>query len=269
MRPPYVVLLLGLSISILPACGDPQEATRVELDLKVDATGIATVTNDLGYTVTLTDARMMMENVSFTIAGEADTASLWNQVSDFLVFSAYAHPGHFQGGETTGELRGRFQVNWLGAPNVELGTATLLAGRYTSANFNFIQASRDDGFDSDDPFMGHTAWLAGTAVSGPDSVNFTIIIDAPEGRQLVGAPFEFTVNESTQAALGLRLLTEDPLEGDTLFDGIDFAALDEDGDGQLTISPDATQSSIADAYNLLRRTFQTHDHFDIRASQPE
>lgn len=110
-----------------------------------------------------------------------------------------------------------------------------------------------------------------------------------------------TVKRDTYEVLGVRLLTKDPLEGDTLFDGIDFGALDYDGDGQLTLaeegSPETTTShfdagTLADAglleatdaatapdagppdddakqhldaaYHRLKRTFQTHDHFDIK-----
>ena len=239
----------------------------MELPVVVDPSGIGTIANDLGYEVTLREARVMVENLAFTIAGEAHTASLWKRVSDFLVPSAYAHPGHFQGGDVTGELRGRFELNWLGGGASELGNATLLVGTYESANFTFIHATEDDGLAADDPLLGHTAVLRGTATKDA-AINFTVVIDSPEGRELIGAPFEFEVKETSTEQLGIRLGTEDPLEGDTLFDGIDFSALDEDGDGLLAIGPEATSPTVVEAYNLLRRTFQTHDHFDIRAAQP-
>lgn len=260
--------VLCLSALALHACGDPEEAPSVELPVVIDPSGIETVTNDLGYEVTLTDARVMVENLVFTIAGEAHMASLWKRVSDFLVPSAHAHPGHFQGGEVTGELRGRFELNWLHGDTRDLDMATLLVGTYQSANFAFIRATEDDGLATDDPLLGHTAVLRGTATKNAATIDFTVVIDSPEGRELVGAPFEFEVKKTTTEQLGVRLLTEDPLEGDTLFDGIDFSALDQDGDGLLTIGPEAPDSSIADAYDLFRRTFQTHDHFDIRPSQP-
>lgn len=266
-----VLPVLVFSALPLSACGQPAEPPRVELPVVVDSSGIETITNDLGYDVTLSDARVMIENIVFTIAGEAHSASLWQRASDFLVPSVWAHPGHFQGGDVTGELRGRFELNWLGDDTGELGSATLLVGNYQSANFTFIRGTEEDGLASDDPLLGHTALLRGAAALDgieTSSIEFTVILDSPSDRELVGAPFDFTVRETTTEELGLRLLTLDPLEDDTLFDGIDFAALDQDGDGEVTIEPSATDSSLVNAYNLIRRNFQTHDHFDVVARPP-
>jgi hypothetical protein len=87
----------------------------------------------------------------------------------------------------------------------------------------------------------------------------------PVGRELLGAPFEYEVTATDAIRLEVRLLTRDPLEGDSLFDGVDFIALDGDGDGQLAIEPEAEQQSLVEAYNKLRRALLTHDHFDVRA----
>lgn len=269
-----VLPALVFSALNLSACGEPAEPPRVTLPVVVDSSGIETITNDLGYDVTLTDARVMVETIVFTIAGEAHSASPWKRASDLLVPSAWAHPGHFQGGDVTGELRGRFALRWLGDDARELGSATLLVGTYHSANFTFIRGTEEDDLASDDPLLGHTALLRGTAVRSEtgaieaSTIDFTVLIDSPVGRELVGAPFDFTVRETTTEELGLRLLTLDPLEGDTLLDGVDFAALDRDGDGEVTIEPGASDSQVVDAYNLIRRNFQTHDHFDVVARAP-
>lgn len=263
-----VLPALAFSALTLSACGEPEETPRVELPVVVDSSGLARVANDLGYEITLTDARVMVENIVFTIAGEAHSASLWKRVSDVLVPSAFAHPGHFQGGDVTGELRGRFELNWLEDTTQQLGSATLLVGAYQSANFTFIRATEEDGLSSEDPLLGHTALLRGTAVLDgieTKAIDFTVILDSPSDRELVGAPFDLTVRETTTEELGLRLLTLDPLEGDTLFDGIDFTALDQDDGGEVTIKPSATDSSLVHAYNLIRRNLQTHDHFDVVA----
>jgi hypothetical protein len=92
-----------------------------------------------------------------------------------------------------------------------------------------------------------------------------VVLDAPEGRRLTGAPFRHAVTESSREPLGLRLLTEDPLEGDSVFDGVDFGALDADADGHVAIGPNSTDEATTDAYHQIRRTFQTHDHFDVLA----
>jgi hypothetical protein len=57
--------------------------------------------------------------------------------------------------------------------------------------------------------------------------------------------------------LGLELFTHDPIEGDTVFDGLDFAMLDDDGDHVIVIEPDT------EAYNLLRRSTQAHDYYGV------
>jgi len=142
-----------------------------------------------------------------------------------------------------------------------LGDATLLEGEYHGANFHFRAADADDGLPAGDELLGHTAVLAGTATRGTDTWTFRAVLDVEDGTQLVGAPLDLTVTPRTTATLVLRLLATDPsTEVDTLFDGIDFAALDADGDRRVTILPGD------EAHNRLRRTLQVHDHWwvDVR-----
>lgn len=248
----------------LGACADAREAPRVQRSVVVDSTGLTEVETDLGFRVEVTEAALVVENIQFAIAGEAH-ASLRERLSELLIRSAHAHPGHFQAGDVTGELRGRFVLRF--APGQEaqpLGDATLVVGRYQSANFTFGHATELDAIDAEDPLLTHTAWMRGWVSRDDEQFELEAALDAPEARQLVGAPFAYQIDESGSEALGLRLLTRDPLEGDTLFDGIDFAALDGDGDGRISIEPAASEPSVVDAYNVLRRTFQTHDHFDVR-----
>lgn len=259
----YVAVLLLL---VLTACTSPREAPRAELALASDSSAIQAVTSDLGYEVELTEARAAVENFAFTVAGEAHTTSLWQKLADFVVPNASAHPGHFQGGDVTGELRGRILLNWLPPSGRDLGTATLLPGVYKSAQFTFVRGSVDDGLALDDPLIGHTALLRGRASRGAVSIGFVALIDTPEDRKLIGAPFEMEIKEESRGRLGVRLATRDPLDEGTLFDGLDFGALDGDGDGAVVIEESSDVTAIVDATNRLRRNFQTHDHFDIKAS---
>jgi hypothetical protein len=258
--------LSGLGLLALLGCSASKEATSVDLPLYADASGISAVTTDLGYEVELTEARLALDNFQFAIAGEAHEASLWRRFSENLIATAWAHPGHFEGGDVTGELKGHFIVEWLPRGGSKLGEATMLTGQYKSVNFTYARATSDDGLDEDDALLGHTARLAGSAKKGSVSVEFIAILDSPEGRELSGVPFVDNISETSHDRLGFELLPLDPYEEDTLFDGLDFEALDTDGDGQLVIEETSSEEAIVDAYNQLRRTFQTHDHFLVKAT---
>ncbi|MBK8012946.1 MAG: hypothetical protein IPK13_16520 [Deltaproteobacteria bacterium] len=294
---PIVVAIAIAHGSLLVSCASSEEAPQVSLPVAVDASGLPTVTNDLGYSVELQEARLMVKDLTFAIAGEAHASSrpLWQRLADGLIARAYAHPGHYQAGDVTGELRGRFLLSWLrdGSPPTDpepttLGQAMLLAGAYKSANFVFAEAMESDGVSADDPLLGHTAILRrlatpttiGSTTTPSRPIPFVALIDAPKDRAVIGIPFVFDVGPKTTAQLEVRLLLTDPEEGDTLFDGIDFSTIipeDDDGepDGSLqgdsdprtvVLSADASTAAISDAYNRLRRTFQTHDHFEVQAS---
>ncbi len=248
--------------ALLLSCSEGKEAERVQVPVFTDGSGLVSATTDLGFDVELSEARVVAEDLQFAIAGEAH-ASLWRRLAGKLIPEAHAHPGHFQGGEVTGELPGHFVWRFAPGESFEVGLATLLTGTYHSANFGLGRAAEQD-VESRDPLFGHTALLSGRATRDDVSITFDIAIDSPEGRQLVGAPFEATIQPGSSSALGVRLLTLDPLENDTLFDGIDFEALDTDGDGAVRMDEGATDAPTREAYNLIRRAFQTHDQFDVK-----
>ncbi len=240
------------------ACDGPQEAPRVSLPVVVDGAGIEPVTTALGYAVTVSSARLALQDLVFTVAGEVHTASAWERLSGALISTAYAHPGHYQGGEVTGALPGEFVVTWPTEDGRSLGVATLIAGTYQAVNFTFGQGTAD-GLGAEDPLVGHTAIVSGTATKGDRTTAFTLVVDAPEARALVGAPFAVTLGASSTGRLGLRLNTVDPSEGDTLFDALDFEALDGDGDGVVRIEPGVAE--VEAAYFAFRRVCLTHDHY--------
>jgi hypothetical protein len=268
-------IVLGV-FALALACG-PSEAPRVQLPIVVDGSGLVVATTDLGWTIEFEQARLVIEDLEFTTAGEVheDRQPLgkgW--LARLLLPTAHAHPGHYQGGEIIGELPGEFVLDFLAGDGAELGVATLIVGEYTAVNFVFRRADADE-LDPLDPLVGHTAILAGTASKDGQTIAFSIAIDSPPERELVGAPFEYTIEEGKLVELGLRMLSTDPNEGDHLFDGIDFAALDAaDGsaDSVVTlIDPELEPSQASeaiDAYNQIRRDFQTHDLFDIHVREP-
>lgn len=272
MNRPVLATIFGTA-TLLPACTPSQEVVRVPLEVALDASGITTTTSDTGWTIALTTARVAASNLQFTIQGEMHgaTASLGGRPGrwpggrpggwpgGWMVARAWAHPGHSAGGDVTGELAGDFVFDWLAHDGMLLGTAEVLVGDYTGMNFTFRAATVADGLAADDPLLGHTAQLAGVARKGESEVAFTAIVDVDAGGQLIGAPFEGTIDAGTTAPIELRFLPTDPIAGASLFDGLDFAALDAldtNTDGLAEISPGDV------AHNILRRTLQSHVHYD-------
>jgi hypothetical protein len=251
-----------LAACALWACSDAEEADRVELRVVTDGAALTLVTTDLGYEVQLSSASVAARDLKFTLAGEVH-ASFGRWLADRLIPPAHAHPGHFQGGQVTGELPGSFILHFRPGEVHELGSATLLVGSYKAANLTLAHAD-DTRVGPDDPLLGHTAALHGVATREGTQFDFEVVIDSPEARELVGIPFEQRISVDTRGALTLRLSPLDPLEMDTLFDGVDFAALDTDGDGHIPITPDTGDDASVAAYNAIRRRFQTHDHFVVQ-----
>ncbi|MEL6179275.1 MAG: hypothetical protein AAFS10_09985 [Myxococcota bacterium] len=248
-------VLLGVVVVLWASCSDSQEALRVELPVVADGNGLHEVTTDQGYTIEITAMRVALTGLEFTTSGEAHLA--WWSPSRWLMGVAYAHPGHYAGGEIIGELPGRYVVDLVEGSGVELGVATLLEGDYNGANFTFAQAGMDDGLEPSDPLMGHSVWLEGVARRDGQTVAFTATIDQDDDRQVVGAPLELELSQGMEVMLGFQLLPQDPATGATLFDGIDFASLDSDSLGHITLEGEAPDA------NRLRRALQTHDFYNI------
>ncbi|MBX7082028.1 MAG: hypothetical protein K1X88_22670 [Nannocystaceae bacterium] len=259
-----------LLIPLLAACGlDSQQAPQVQLSVVVDGSGMGAFDNDLGYHIEITTMRVAFDNVEFTTGGEMH-ASLLHRVGgalqELVIPTAYAHPGHYAGGEIAGEMDGRFVVDWL-ADGTEVGTATMLATRYNGANFVFTRATAND-VPAGDPLLGHTMQLAGTATRDGATWSFHGFIDEEEGKRVIGLPIgddleagaetpHFDVDGDTDVALGLQMLMVDPFEPDTAFDKLDFAELDGDGDGDVELVVGEA------ANNLILRQLQVHDQYAV------
>ena len=249
--------IAALAITLGGCAFDSELADRAAVDVVVDSGAVVTTETDLGYRLELSRCRVAIDTIEFTTDGEMH-ASLLGPAWDLLIPSAYAHPGHYAGGEVVGELPGRYVFDWRDDGTV-LGQATLLRAEYSGANFSFTRARVEDGLAPDDPILGHTFEIKGTASLDDDRWEFSVLLDQDEGRRVVGLPMSLDLDpESSEGLqLGLQLLVHDPFEEDTLFDGIDFAMLDDDGDHVIVIEPDT------DAYNRLRRNAQAHDYYAV------
>lgn len=250
-------------LSAIASCETAREAPRVERPIVVDGSHVVGVTTDLGFEVKLTEARLAIADLQFTTAGELHTARVTPGIGRLFVSSAHAHPGHYEGGELIGEAKGRFFVDWLDDDGAEIATATLITADYTSANFTFARGQDDSGLGEGDPLLGHTAVVGGIARKDEFELAFTFVVDSPEDRLLVGAPFEATIADDEDGEVLFRLLPQDELGEGTLFDSIEFSALDADGEGQVRIDAGSTGAAEVDAYNQLKRRLQTHNHYSF------
>jgi hypothetical protein len=238
-----------------------QEAQRVLLPVVVDSGGMGRVVTDLGYEVEPTSFQVALHSVEFTVEGEllrAAAPSWGARVVGLLVSRAWAHPGHYVGGEVLGELPGRFVFDWAKDDGRRLGTATLLEGDYKGANFAFARAGSADGVPSGAMF-GRSAWLEGVARKDGAEVRFEVALEQDEATWVVGLPFEAAVREGGVSALGLRAKWQEPVAQETLLDGLDFVALDADGDGLVQLLPGA------EGYERAHRLMQLHDFYEVVA----
>ncbi len=252
--------MVGLALLACTACDfDSSLAPRTELGVVVDAQDILDHDTDLGYRVELTRARAAVETLEFTTDGEmharASVPAL-ETLYDWVIPTAYAHPGHAAGGEVVGELPGRFVFDWSD-DGALLGVATMLEATYSGANFAFAIAESGDGLSSDDPIIGHTFDLAGVASRDGRSVTFEVLLDQDEGRAVIGLPLDLEVTSNTDVTIGLSFYVTDPVESKTIFDGVDFFELDDNRDGHVELTPDS------EAWSRVRRNLQVHDHYGV------
>lgn len=252
-----------LMFALLAGCGTGAEVAEVAMPVEVSSNGTGPAITDLDYTVTVSGLRAALADVAFAVPGDGiDTTQVPlrgpGNAPDL------GHPGHSSGGDVTGELPGEHLIDWM-ADGASLGTATLLAGDYAGVNFRFRRAHAGDGLEAGDPLLEHSVYIDGTASKGGVDIAFDAVLDIDESYELVGALFAHSVTAGDPAHLRFEIRTSEPYEGKTLFDGIDFAALDAndengaDGDGRVEIRPGT------EAHNKLRRTLQSHDYYVVIA----
>ena len=212
-----------------------------------------------GYAVTLTRARFALSDLEFTAAGldHASSSSRRGSFYDWLVPSAFAHPGHTTGGAVIGVLPGRFVFDPFRRRT--WGTAELLAGNYDACNFRWVVATAGD-VGPNDPLMGHSAYLEGSAEIDERVLPFVAWVDAADS-DVVGVPFSARIAASSTGQLFFRFAPLDPFEGDSLFAGVPFDRLAPSADGIIELAPHAPAGPNREAYDLLKSRLMTPDHF--------
>jgi hypothetical protein len=203
----------------LTACSETAtEAKRVQVELWGGSIEASSTPSDTGWTVELDSAQFAATNLELTILGEthlAQPTQRWPAVVWSLFGgTARAHPGHYAGGEVTGEVVGPFVVNYGGAGAQALARGEALAGDYNGANLTFTHA---------DALGGASVRLVGRATDAEGTVvPFDTALDLDEGVQVVGLPYDADLGAGEVHRVSLVLQVRDDETGGHLFDGIDF-----------------------------------------------
>lgn len=120
--------IVSLAMVACFSCGGTGR-TRRTFPLVVSMEPGALVT-DTGWRVTLTQATVSLASVRF-FSGEVPAISRRLSPLDFLVSTAWAHPGHYVPGEALGELLTPVDVDLL-AGDTPWGTVNAVTGPYGS-----------------------------------------------------------------------------------------------------------------------------------------
>lgn len=112
---------------------------------------------------------------------------------------------------------------------------------------------------------GSGALLRGVASRADERREFLAVVEAPAlGSPIVWIPFVGRVRGGVSVRLALELSLRDLLEGDTLFDGMDFGRLRTDDSGVATIHAAASDVAARGAHGVLAVGLQAPDHFEVR-----
>lgn len=244
-------------LCVVAACGQSEEAAIVDLPVTTASGAIPAAMTDLGYQVQLSNLRIAVTTVQFTIEGEMHTDTAAPKNTSLLLPPA-PHPGHYAGGEVTGELPGDHLLGWGGATQPTLGVGHLIVGDYHGANFTLRAATAADGLAAGDRMLGHAFHLTGTVTKDGTTKPFLALLDVEPDTAVTGAIFEHKVTEASTETLAIQFFSTDPYELDTPFDGVDFFTLPETGEA-IEILPGST------SHNVIRRAIQTHDHYSVVA----
>ncbi len=181
---------LALSLTCLSGCGSDSGGSTtgktivLHSELTADPVIKSELTTGFGWDVTLTQAKVAVSALYY-FDGPPPTAffktphrSFGERISNFVVGTAWAHPGHYQAGTALGQtiLPDPIAFDLFSSKPVDLNDGDGVTGTYRSARFVFPQkAPKDDVLD------GHLAIAEGKALKHGDAtavpIYFRLIAD--------------------------------------------------------------------------------------------
>lgn len=208
-----------------------------------------------GWSVTLDRAEIALGR--FTIYGNtAHESVVAGAPTWFGGAPAYAHAGHAHGeADASAELEGFHVLDLLATDGESPGELSLPPALYFDGKLKLARAAADGTFSrpgggalsADDPIVGHTLLLEGTATDATGGTHdFRLVIDA-EG-WVAGLEFDVPVAEGVPAAVSVTVRL------DALLALVDFEASRDAGDA-IAVGPDSS------GYTELKAALLTADTY--------
>lgn len=249
------LLILGAGCAGISGCAETKETLYVD-EVPLYTAPLASFTTALGYDVALTGVTLALDSQSFTRFGEAHQARL--PLFDWAFSTAWAHPGHSQGGEVTGEASGPSEARFGENSAEPFSFAQLATGAYDAVDFVF-------GRRADDPET--SIYLEGfwskegvdceeRTMSNPCFFQFYIKQDV--GRRVIGVPFEANVTDDRPLVLHFDGRSRYEVGGvyPTVFDSVEFKDFQWEMGEEHSFMPVAPE-----IHNRIRNQLQKHDYY--------
>ncbi|MCB9638207.1 MAG: hypothetical protein H6728_00635 [Myxococcales bacterium] len=207
------------------ACGAPK-VSPITLTLQYRPTASSFVAAS-GWKIDLEQAQVSFQAFRLyegTPAYSLRTLPRWGlrHLADSLVGTAWAHPGHFEGGSVKAEWIAAKPLDLLGTGDQEVGKMDAFTGDYGAAEFTFEATD--------------LATLRGTASKDGVEVKFACEI-ALEKRSLSGLAFEHAISSGEKPVTFSVQLAH-------WFELTDFSAFSQDEKVPSRKRPDETQTNI-------------------------
>lgn len=196
--------MIACSVAVGSACDAGTGGALVMLDVQAVSTPegvspLGVVTTDTGWSVVLTEARLVVGSV-YAFAPDPDALSILRSIVGPSIARAHGGIDPLSGRTVRAQRLDPFVLDLLDATPVDLGAAPAVAGRVDSLELRLLPPSATLTAAA----HGHHAYLAGTATRGAVVVDFEGGIDiADDGtqRRVEGIPIDATFDEGGELTI--------------------------------------------------------------------
>lgn len=233
------LVTLALLLAFAGACGEgeTQEASRHELPIFCDGSGLESFESDQGYEIEIEALTLRIERLEFTVGGEGhDVEQAWNQrVKQWFVPLAKAHPNHASGGEVAGEFIGPAIAQCRPGQLEQLGHGSFLEGSYAGYNVVFGGGEDDSTADTELLDAGLMGSIRGQAHKEGETVDFIVEAAHFDSADIIGGALSGTIADEHVPGVAIGVLAFDSWSVRSILDGVAFSGLSVDSDGLVRI----------------------------------